>query len=173
MKGNKIWKKKKKKLISEKSVKRLCVLFIKRKFPFTRRLKRFHFFALHYLLKFAAVKCSALTFTMKIWLGNLYCSYYVVPKYTKDLIVLKLMKLSSISYKVFKYSGRRLMGSLIMGWIGKWDQIYLIWEIPNCHFLPNVCLVDSLIRINRLLESVSLCPKVIPLSSAHCTCHTD
>jgi hypothetical protein len=48
------------------------------------------------------------------------------------------------------------------------DQIYLILQIPNQHFLSNVCLVHSLISINRLLESVLLCPKVIPLSDAHC-----
>jgi hypothetical protein len=51
----------------------------------------------------------------------------------------------------------RLMGS-----------IYLICQIPNDLFLPYVCLVLSLIRINQLLESVSLCPKVIPLSGVHC-----
>ncbi len=68
-----------------------------------------------------------------------------------------------------QYSGRRLMGSRIMGSIGLWDQIYLICQIPNYHFLPNVCLVDLLIRINWLLESLSLCPKVIPLSGTHCT----
>jgi hypothetical protein len=66
------------------------------------------------------------------------------------------------------YSGRRLMGSRIMGSIGLWDQIYLICQIPNYHFLPNACLVDLLIRINRLLDTLYLCPKVIPLSGAHC-----
>ena len=34
--------------------------------------------------------------------------------------------------------------------------------------VPKVCLVCSLISINRLKESVSLGPKVIPLSSANC-----
>jgi hypothetical protein len=42
------------------------------------------------------------------------------------------------------------------------------WQIPNYHFTPNVCLVHSLIKINWLLESVYLCPKVIPLSGAYC-----
>ena len=42
-----------------------------------------------------------------------------------------------------------------------------VLHLKNPH-LPNVCSVDSLIRINRLLESVSLCPKVIPLSGSHC-----
>jgi len=37
------------------------------------------------------------------------------------------------------------------------------------HFLPNVCLVRSLISINRLQESVSLGPKNISLSCAHCS----
>ncbi len=56
-----------------------------------------------------------------------------------------------------------------MGSIGWWDQIYLIWQIPNYRFLHNVCLVHSVIRINWFLESVCLCPKVIPLSSFHKT----
>jgi hypothetical protein len=41
------------------------------------------------------------------------------------------------------------MGSRIIGSIGYWDQIYLIWQAPNYHFLPNVCLVI------RLLESIT------------------
>ncbi len=39
---------------------------------------------------------------------------------------------------------------------------------PKYHFLPNLCLFHWLISINRLLESVSLSSKVIPLSGAHC-----
>jgi len=64
------------------------------------------------------------------------------------------------------YSGRCLIGSRIVGSIGKWDKIYLIWQIPNYHFLVNVCFVLLLIRINWLWKSVSLCPKVILLSGA-------
>jgi hypothetical protein len=42
---------------------------------------------------------------------------------------------------------------------------------PNYHFLPIVCLVHLLISISWLLESLSLCPKVIPLSGAQCIYH--
>ncbi len=42
------------------------------------------------------------------------------------------------------------------------------WIYPKSPF-PTLCLlVHLLISINRLLESVLLCPKVIPLSDAHC-----
>ncbi len=53
----------------------------------------------------------------------------------------------------------------------QWDQLIngiKYWQIPNYHFRANVCSVHLLIRINRLLESVFLCPKVIPLSGAYC-----
>ncbi len=33
-----------------------------------------------------------------------------------------------------------------MGSIGYWDQIYLTWEAPNYHFLPNVSLVVRLLK---------------------------
>jgi hypothetical protein len=45
---------------------------------------------------------------------------------------------------------------------------YLIWQIPNYHFTPNVCVVHLLISINCFLESVSLWTKMIPLSGAFC-----
>jgi hypothetical protein len=35
-------------------------------------------------------------------------------------------------------------------------------------FITKVYLIHSLIRVNRLLESVSLCPKVILLCGFHC-----
>jgi hypothetical protein len=38
----------------------------------------------------------------------------------------------------------------------------------SCQFTPNERLVHLLIRINQLLGSVFLCPKVVPLSSANC-----
>ncbi len=48
-----------------------------------------------------------------------------------------------------------------------WDQILLIWQIPKYNFLPNACLVNWVKIINRLLESVSICPKVNPLNGTH------
>ncbi len=79
-------------------------------------------------------------------------------------------KTSAKVLSIFLYIRRRLIGSWIMGSLSYWDQIYLIWGIQNYHFLPNLCLVDLLIGINLLLESDSLCPKVILLSVAHCIC---
>ncbi len=67
-------------------------------------------------------------------------------------VVLGQVRLASLSRGFFKflcwYSWHRLMGSQIMGSIGSWDKTYLIWQIPNKHFLPNVRLVYSVISIN-------------------------
>ncbi len=45
-------------------------------------------------------------------------------------------------------------------------QINIIWQTPKPVLYNS--LVHSLISINQLLESVYLCPKVIPLSGAYC-----
>jgi hypothetical protein len=39
---------------------------------------------------------------------------------------------------IISYSGHRIMGSQIIGSIGKWDQIYLWWLVPNYPFIPNL-----------------------------------
>jgi hypothetical protein len=61
------------------------------------------------------------------------------------------------------------MGSLSKGSFGEWNKTDPDRSGPNCltitHSVYEVYLV---IVINRLMESVRLGPKVIPLSGAHC-----
>ena len=57
------------------------------------------------------------------------------------------------------------MGSRIMGSSGKWGQLFLgIQGLSTVSHTKRV-LVNGIIR---LMESVCLGPKVIPLSGAHC-----
>ena len=70
---------------------------------------------------------------------------------------------NSLDFMLFKvvlpktsYSGRRIMGSRIMGSIGYWDQIYPDWPVPNNSFLPNftlklICLLLSVGYWNQLV----------------------
>jgi hypothetical protein len=68
-----------------------------------------------------------------------------------------------------KYSRRRLMGSRIMGSIGLWAHFYPDQKVTNFSSIPNFYFdPNSLIGINRLLESICLCPKAIPLNGFHC-----
>ncbi len=66
------------------------------------------------------------------------------------------------------YSGVCIMGSLLMGSFGYWDQFF--YGIQGLFGISTVSqqkcvLVNGVIR---LLESVCLGPKVIPLSCPHC-----
>jgi hypothetical protein len=58
------------------------------------------------------------------------------------------------------------MGSRIMGSSGYWDQIFLGIQGLSTVSHTNRVLVNGIIR---LMESVCLGPKVIPLSGAHCS----
>jgi hypothetical protein len=62
------------------------------------------------------------------------------------------------------YSGPCYMGLQIIGSIAQRDPLNPIWQTPK--LVLHNSLVNLLIRINQLLESVSVNPKVIPLSSA-------
>jgi hypothetical protein len=66
------------------------------------------------------------------------------------------------------YSGRLLMGSRIMGINRLMGSNWSHLTNPKLPFPTSVCKVHLLIGINRLLESVSLSPKVILLSGTHC-----
>jgi hypothetical protein len=89
----------------------------------------------------------------EITLSGFHCACEKnIKKNLTENLVLQWAPLNGIT----DYGTNRLMGS---------NLSYL--TNPKLPFPTNVCLVDSLIRINRLLESISLCPKVIPISGAH------
>ncbi len=57
------------------------------------------------------------------------------------------------------------MGSRIMGSSGSWDQLFLGFQCLSTVSHAKRVSVNGIIR---LIESVCLGPKVIPLSGAHC-----
>ncbi len=68
---------------------------------------------------------------------------------------------------VLFYSGVRLMGSWFMGSFGYWNQFF--WDIRGLFGLSTVSQ-QKCVSVNggfRLMESVWLGPKAIPLSGAH------
>jgi hypothetical protein len=50
--------------------------------------------------------------------------------------------------------------------ISKWDQIYPDLQVPNYTSIPTVSLKLICLLFSRLLESVCLCPKVIPFAAS-------
>jgi hypothetical protein len=62
------------------------------------------------------------------------------------------------------------MASRLMGSVSQWNQIEPDLPVPNYYFIPKICIyvVHSLIVTIWLMESVWVCPKVVPLNDVYC-----